>query len=173
MFPASEQPQALLCPRPMKTHPGTNQSRNQQRFNVQYAGKGQSPITHFKRKPVLFCGLCGWLGYLVLQLVSALEARELNPLAWAPENSTMLPFRQPKVTRTSPGKLGEWQLCVSHHSHCHCRHVQRRPLASLCLFALCQAQGLQLASLRRGLGTTLGTESTVKMQSLWQMEQGV
>lgn len=64
----------------MKTHPGTNQSRNQQGLNAHYAGKGQSPITHVHRKLVPCCGPRGELGHLVQQLHSALEAGELNPL---------------------------------------------------------------------------------------------
>ena len=112
----------------------------------------------------------GWVTlFCSLSLPLKLEGGTLCP--WAPENSTTLPFRRLEVTCTSPGKLAERQLHASHHSHCQRGRVQGRPSAFLCLSALCQAQGLQSASLR--LGTTLGTESTAKMQCLWQTEEGV
>lgn len=64
------------------------------------------------------------------------------------------------------------QLRAPRHRHCQ-RVVFRGGAGHVCVYLLCRALGPPLALLRRGLGTALGTESTVTMPHPWRMEQGV
>lgn len=58
------------------------------------------------------------------------------------------------------------------HQHCQCV-VFRGGAWHVSVYLLCRALGLPLASLRRGLGATLGTASMVGMLRPWRTEQRV